>query len=249
MGRENLLEITDAAVAFGGVRAVQGFSLTLAAGERNAIIGPNGAGKSTIINLIAGTVAADAGDIRFAGRSIRKLQAHVRARLGIARTFQNLELFLTMTVLENLLVALDSKERLSSPWHSTRSRLPRRQLALDALKLFSIERYADMPAGSLPYGVRKLVDLSRVLVAEPRLLLLDEPVAGVDDTSQFVSLLADALDQRDVTLLLIEHDMPTVRTLSSYVHVLDAGAAIASGTYDQVATDPKVIEAYLGKAG
>jgi ABC-type branched-subunit amino acid transport system ATPase component len=248
MSQQNLLEIEDIAVAFGGVRAVQGFSLAMAAGERVAIIGPNGAGKSTLINLIAGVIAPDAGDIRFAGRSIRKVPAQGRARLGIARTFQNLELFLTMSVLENLLVALDSETRVSSPWLGTRHRLPRRQRALQTLKLFGIERYADMPTGALPYGVRKLVELSRVLVAKPRLVLLDEPVAGVDDARQFVSVLATALDQRDVTLLIIEHDMPTVRTLSNHVYVLDAGATIAHGTFAEIAVNPLVIEAYLGKA-
>jgi ABC-type branched-subunit amino acid transport system ATPase component len=249
MTQSALLELEDVTVSFGGVRAVQQFSLTLPAGDRVAIIGPNGAGKSTIVNLIAGTITPDGGEIRFGGHNVRRRPVHARAKLGIARTFQNLELFQSMSVLENVVVALDSEARAGAPWLVSRHRLARRQRAVEALRLFGIERYADVRAGSLPYGVRKLVELSRALVTEPRLLILDEPVAGVDDHAQFVSVLGQALDQRDVTLLLVEHDMPTVQLLSRYVHVLDAGATIAHGTFDQVTADPLVIEAYLGKAG
>jgi ABC-type branched-subunit amino acid transport system ATPase component len=248
MSQDALLEIEDVSVSFGGVQAVKGFHLALPSHSRMAIIGPNGAGKSTVINLIAGAAWPDRGDIRLDGRSMRRVSAHGRARRGIARTFQNLELFLSMSVLDNVLAALDSEARLFGSRSAPRRPLARRARARAALALFEIEGYADAPAGVLPYGVRKLVELSRALVTEPRLLLLDEPVAGLDDTDEFVAMLVHALDQRDSSVLLVEHDMPTVRTLSERVHVLDSGELIAEGSYEEVSRHPRVIEAYLGAA-
>lgn len=243
----SLLEMEDVTISFGGVHAVQEFTLALPPGERAAIIGPNGAGKSTLINLIAGALSPDRGDVRFEGRSVRRLSAHARARRGIARTFQNLELFLSMSVLDNVLVALDPETRwVRAGRRRGEHRLPRRERARQALALFGIERYGDVPAGALPYGVRKLVELSRALVSEPRLLLLDEPVAGLDDTDEFVAMLVEALDRRESTVLLVEHDMPTVRTIANQVQVLDSGETIARGTYAEVSSNPRVIEAYLG---
>lgn len=243
---ESLLEVENVYVTFGGVHAVEDFSLSLEAGARVAVIGPNGAGKSTLIKSIAGDLVPDAGTVRFKGRDIRRLSAPTRARLGIGRTFQNLELFLSMSVLENVLAALDARESLfGSMGHVGRSG-GRKRRALDALALFGIDRYASVPTGALPYGVRKLVELSRVLVTEPSVLLLDEPVAGLHDSGEFVGALAEAINRRECGVVLVEHDMPTVQTLCDKVYVLDTGRMIANGSYAEVSRDPQVITAYLG---
>ena len=243
---EALLEVDHVYVTFGGVHAVDDVSLSLPLGGRVAVIGPNGAGKSTLVKSVAGDVVPDAGDVRFEGRSVRRRSAPSRARMGIGRTFQNLELFLSMSVIDNILTALDAEESLvGSIRHVGRSG-GRKRRALDALALFGIERYADMLTGVLPYGVRKLVELSQVLVTEPRLLLLDEPVAGLHDSSEFVGALVEAIGKRECGVLLVEHDMPTVQTICDTVYVLDTGRIIANGSYAEVASDPRVISAYLG---
>ena len=241
-----LLEVEHVFVTFGGVHAVDDFSLSLPLGGRIAVIGPNGAGKSTLVKSIAGDLVPDAGDVRFEGRSVRRLSAPRRARLGIGRTFQNLELFLSMSVLDNVLTAMDSEATLFGSLHNVRRGANRKKRALDALSLFDIDRYADMLTSALPYGVRKLVELSQVLVTEPRLLLLDEPVAGLHDSKEFVASLVEALDRRECGVLLIEHDMPTVQAICDSVYVLDSGQTIAQGSYAEVSMDARVIEAYLG---
>lgn len=239
-----LLEVEGVSVSFGGVRAVQDVSLTVPDDGRVAVIGPNGAGKSTLLKIIAGALPQDAGDVRFAGRSMGRRSASSRARLRIGRTFQNLELFLSLSVLDNVRAALDAETTLVGALTGRGAR--HRQRALAALDLFGIADHADVPAGALPYGMRKLVELSRALVTEPRLLLLDEPVAGLADSSEFVATLHDALGRRECAVLLVEHDMPTVQRLCTEVHVMDTGRRIAHGSYAEVAADPLVIEAYLG---
>ena len=243
---EALLELKNISVTFGGVRAVDDFSLALPAGGRYAIIGPNGAGKSTVVKCIAGDLVPRSGEVLFAGESMRGLSPARRARRGIARTFQNLELCLSMSVLENILTALDSEASLAGSVRNLGRGAARRERADEALELFGIDRYARVPAGMLPYGIRKLVELSRALVTNPRLLVLDEPVAGLAEMTGFVQSLKRVIDQRSTTVLLIEHDMPTVQTICDMVFVLDAGRTIARGPYAEVAADPRVIEAYLG---
>ena len=248
MTEQPLLEIDDVSLSFGGVTAVKEFSLTLPEHGRVAIIGPNGAGKSTLINIICGSVRPDHGEVRFQGRDVRRLSAQARARIGMARTFQNLELFRSMSVLDNVLTSLDSSAgRFGVTWSFGNGRRRRAQ-AQEMLELFDIDHYANVPVGALPYGVRKLVELSRALVTHPPLLLLDEPVAGLSDTGEFVATLVRALDQQQSTVLLIEHDMSTVQAVCSEVHVLDSGAKIAHGSFAQVSRDPRVIESYLGAA-
>lgn len=242
---ETLLRVENVSRHFGGVKAVSEVTLTVGARERVAIIGPNGAGKSTLANCIAGSTPVSSGEVLFLGRNINRLSAQTRARRGISRTFQNLELFTSMTVLENVLLAVDATSGWGSSLHPGRSRV-KRDRAMDALSTLGVADYADRATGTLPYGVRKLVELSRAFVTEPRLLLLDEPVAGLTDTDEFLEVLHQGLDRLECGVVLIEHDMPTVRRLCEWVHVLDSGRLIASGTYDEVSRDARVVEAYLG---
>jgi ABC-type branched-subunit amino acid transport system ATPase component len=242
---EPLISARNVSRNFGGVKAVQDVSLDIQPGQRVGFIGPNGAGKSTFVNCLAGGLPPSGGDVLVDGKSILRLSSQGRSRLGIARTFQNLELFLSMTAFENVLVAIDGTSRIGSslrPGHARRARAR----AMEALAMLGIEGYADIPTGALPYGIRKLVELSRAFVTEPRLLLLDEPVAGLSDTEEFLDVLSEGIDQLGCGVLLVEHDMSAVRRLCEVVHVLEGGRLIASGSYEEIARDPHVIEAYLG---
>lgn len=241
-----ILEVEHVFVTFGGVHALEDFSVSVPLGGRLAIIGPNGAGKSTLIKCIAGDIKPNSGDVRFEGRSMRRLSTPRRARLGIGRTFQNLELFLSMSVLDNVLAALDAEHSLLGSLRTVGHGADRRRRALDALAVMGIDKYAKVQAGALPYGIRKLVDLSQVLVTEPRLLLLDEPVAGLHDSGEYVQSLVAAISQRECAVVLIEHDMATVQTICDSVYVLDSGQTIARGSFSEIAANPRVIEAYLG---
>ncbi len=241
-----MLEAEGISVTFGGVHAVQDFSIAVPRHGRVAVIGPNGAGKSTLVRCIAGDLKPDSGQVRFHGQSVRRMSPSTRARRGIARTFQNLELFVSMSVMDNLLSALDSETRLWGSLANVGRGARRRARAREALALFGIEGYADTPTGALPYGVRKLVELSRALVTDPPLLVLDDPVAGLSDAQDFVRSLNAAIDRRECTVLLIEHDMPTVQAMCDTVHVMDLGQEIARGSYAEIASNPRVIEAYLG---
>jgi branched-chain amino acid transport system ATP-binding protein len=236
MDARHVLEVEQLSVRFGGVQAVDAVDVALTPGARVGIIGPNGAGKSTLLDCISGYTTPDRGDVRLGGQSVRRLPPHVRARRGLARTFQNLALFGSMSVYDNVRTALDR-----SP-----VRRSRQAAVLNILSLFEIEAYAHVRADGLPYGVRKLVELSRAMVCEPELVLLDEPVAGVNDKNAFVQILIRALDERETTVLLIEHHMPTVAAVCEFVHVMDSGKVIARGRYDEITRNPEVLDAYLG---
>jgi ABC-type branched-subunit amino acid transport system ATPase component len=233
------LDVEGVSVTFGGVQALKDVTLSVAHGRRVGLIGPNGAGKTTLVNCVAGGLTPHRGDVRLSGESVSRIPQPVRARAGVGRTFQNLELFATMTVLENVVTALDHVPRRASARQ-------KRELARTSLATFGIDGYADVAAGSLPYGVRKLVELSRAFVREPRFLLLDEPVAGMNKPEAFLDALVEGLDQLGCAVLLVEHDMPTVRRLCEEIYVLDSGAVIAHGDFATVAADPRVVEAYLG---
>ncbi|MFF1553002.1 ABC transporter ATP-binding protein [Rhodococcus erythropolis] len=243
-----LLKVDNVSRSFGGVTAVNEVSLSVAAGQRVAVIGPNGAGKSTLAGCVAGSTSVSSGSVFYEGRDINRMSAQARSRRGISRTFQNLELFVSMTALDNVLLAVDAISGWGSSIHPARARA-KRDRAMDALGALGISKYAETKTGSMPYGIRKLVELSRAFVTEPKLLLLDEPVAGLTDTETFLDVLHEGLDQLQCSVMLIEHDMATVQRLCQHVYVLDSGRLIASGTYEQVAKDPRVVEAYLGSSG
>jgi len=252
-----VLELDRLSLSFGGLRALAELDLAVADGEIVSLIGPNGAGKTTVFNVITGIYQPSSGDVRFAGQSIAGQLPHSIARKGIARTFQSLRLFLNMSVLENVMAATYGSTK-AMPWESV-LRLPRARreereaqaLAQDVLSFFG-QRLAgyrwDQPAYSLSYANRRRLEIARALATKPRLLLLDEPAAGMNpaETHEVTELISRLRDERGVSILVIEHDMHVVSGCSDRVIALDHGVKIAEGGFDEVASHPAVVEAYLG---
>jgi len=252
------LELDQLSLSFGGLKALSGLDLKIRDREVVSVIGPNGAGKTTVFNVITGVYQPSSGDVRFAGESIAGRPPHVIARLGIARTFQTLRLFMNMSVLENVMAATYGGTR-AMPWESV-LRLPRarreerevRALAEDVLSFFG-QRLAgyrwDQQAYSLSYANRRRLEIARALATRPRLLLLDEPAAGMNpaETHEITELIGRLRDERGVAILVIEHDMHVVAGCSDRVVALDHGVKIAEGGFDEVAGHPAVVEAYLGR--
>ena len=252
-----LLELTGIAKRFGGLTVINGLDLHVDQGEIVSVIGPNGAGKTTLFNLITGVYRPDAGDIRFEGESIVGLDPHKITGRGIARTFQTLRLFLNLSVKENVMAAAFSHTKAGMLRSVLRTPAMRReeqeieQLAEERLSFFGLRLMGyrrDQPAYSLSYANRRRLESARATATKPRLLLLDEPAAGMNpvETHEITELIGRLRTEGGYTILDIEHDMHVVEGISDRVIALDHGEKISEGTFEQVATDPRVVEAYLG---
>jgi branched-chain amino acid transport system ATP-binding protein len=243
-----LLTVDDAKVHFGGVKAVDGVTLNLQPGKLHGVVGPNGSGKTTLINAISRFVSLTAGTITFGGESVAGMEPHEVGRAGLARTFQSIRLLPTLTVRENVLLAVDGRE---SAWLPAARRAARKRAgdaadaALEKLELTRLRH--EFPA-VLPYGTQRRVEIARAVAAEPRLLLLDEPIAGMnrEERAEIAQILCNLRDG-GLTMLLVEHDLRTVLNVSDHLFVMNFGRCVAEGPPRETALLPEVQEAYLGK--
>ena len=250
-----ILEFTDVRLSFSGVAAIDGVSFTVGPNELFAVIGPNGAGKTSIFNVLSGVYRPQQGRVRFKGTDLIALRPHKIAALGIARTFQNIELFSNLTVVDNLMLGRHHHNTYgvlaAFAWlgKARRQELANRAAVEDMIDFLELEQWRRYPVGLLPYGVQKRVELGRALTMEPSLLLLDEPVAGMnlEETEDMARYILDVRDELGIPMIMVEHDMGLVMDLADRVMVVDFGRQIRTGTPHEVSHDPDVIRAYLGE--
>ncbi|MCQ5128964.1 ABC transporter ATP-binding protein [Butyricicoccus faecihominis] len=250
-----MLEVTELGISFGGLRAVDELSMSIEKGGLVGLIGPNGAGKTTVFNMLTGVYRPTDGGIRLDGKNLIGKKPHEICKMGVARTFQNIRLFQELTVLDNVKVGLHNQMTYTlgeSVFHLGSYRKKERAMdlrALEILSVFDLDGMADFKAANLPYGKQRKLEIARALATEPKLLLLDEPAAGMNpnETAELMDTIRLVRDKFDVTILLIEHDMKLVSGICEYIYVLNFGRELAQGAPAEVLRDPEVVTAYLGE--